>query len=92
MTDYIKVPSVDEAKRIREAALPVESVCPHVVTHGTTSHCTLAQKDAEDAERYRWLREHYRDSIGHSSVWLWLQSNDLLYGGLDATIDSARKG
>lgn len=45
----------------------------------------------EDAERYRWLREHRQDSVGHSSLWLWLQSNDLLYGGLDAAIDAARQ-
>lgn len=47
--------------------------------------------DAEDAARYRWLRDHHRSGPQHRLEWYLPRNYKLDAEGLDAAIDEARK-
>ena len=72
----------DEIDRLqRELAEARAKPCPYV-TGGETKHCELAEKDAQNARRYEWLREE----LDRVELLAYRNGDEL-----DASIDAAMK-
>lgn len=59
-----------------------------------TSHCTLAERDARDAARYRWLKKHYGgeyDTFMGRKAYSWIGGIEFQYKTVDEAIDAAIK-